>query len=64
MSSKSSRIPDSKRFPRKVRKMPVANNILTAVVLGPLIAVLSGVSLATLQRTLEWVTAIATTPQK
>jgi hypothetical protein len=44
--------------------MPVANNLLTAGILAPLVAVLSGVSLSMLQRTIEWINVIATTPQK
>lgn len=36
----------------------------TAGILAPLVAVLSGVSLSMLQRTLEWINVIATTPQK
>ena len=44
--------------------MPVANNILTAGILAPLLTVLSAVSLSMLQRSIEWVNVIATTPQK
>lgn len=44
--------------------MPVANNLLTSAILAPLITILSAISLASLQRALEWVTSIAKTPQK
>ncbi len=44
--------------------MPVANNIITAAIIAPLIAVLSTISLATLQRSVDWVAAIAKNPQK
>eukprot|EP01038_Epipyxis_sp_PR26KG_P008734 gene8734-11800_t len=44
--------------------MPVANNLLTSVILTPFITVLSALSLATLQRGLEWISSIAKTPQK
>jgi hypothetical protein len=44
--------------------MPVANNIFTSAILAPLITILSAISLASLQRAIEWVTSIATTPQK
>jgi hypothetical protein len=44
--------------------MPVANNIFAAALLAPLVAILGAISLATLQRSLEWVTSIAQNPQK
>mmetsp|Transcript_7016 Transcript_7016/g.11739 ORF Transcript_7016/g.11739 Transcript_7016/m.11739 type:complete len:116 (-) Transcript_7016:138-485(-) len=44
--------------------MPVANNVFAAALLAPLITVLGAISLATLQRTFEWITAIAENPQK
>ncbi len=44
--------------------MPVANNILTSVILAPIITILSAVSLSTLQRGLEWVSSVAKNPQK
>ena len=44
--------------------MPIANNILTGGILAPFITILAGVSLATLQRSIEWISSIAKTPQK
>eukprot|EP01041_Mallomonas_annulata_P001526 gene1526-2941_t len=41
-----------------------ASHILSSVVLAPFITLLSAVSLATLQRALEWVSGTAKTPQK
>jgi hypothetical protein len=44
--------------------MPVANNLFTGAILAPLVTILSAISLATLQRAIEWVSAIAKNPQK
>ena len=44
--------------------MPIANNILNAAILAPLVFLLSAVSLASVQRGFEWVAMIAKTPQK
>ncbi len=45
-------------------KMPVASNIFSGAILAPLVAVLSAISLAALQRSFDWVAAIAKNPQK
>lgn len=44
--------------------MPVANNILTGAILAPLLAILSALSLTSLQRGLEYISHLAKTPQK
>eukprot|EP01039_Chlorochromonas_danica_P000592 gene592-637_t len=44
--------------------MAIASNLLTSTILAPLVVILSSISLATLQRGLEWVNTIASTPQK
>jgi hypothetical protein len=44
--------------------MPVANNLVTSALLAPLVTVLAAVSLATVQRGIEWVTSIAKNPQR
>jgi hypothetical protein len=44
--------------------MPVASNLFSAALIAPIVAVLGAISLATLQRSLEWVSAIAKNPQK
>ena len=44
--------------------MPAFSNMITAALMAPLAAVLGALSLASLQRALEWVTAIAKNPQK
>ena len=44
--------------------MPIANNLLTGGIIAPFITILAGVSLATLQRSIEWISSIAKTPQK
>lgn len=45
-------------------KMPVVNNIITAAIFAPFVAVLSTISLSTLQRSVDWVASIAKNPQK
>lgn len=44
--------------------MPVANNILTGAILAPLLAILSALSLTSLQRGLEYISHVAKSPQK
>jgi hypothetical protein len=44
--------------------MSTASNIMTSVILSPLITLLAGLSLSVLQRSFEWVSSIAKTPQK
>lgn len=44
--------------------MSVASNVMTGVILAPLVTLLSGLSLSVLQRGFEWVSSIAKTPQK
>lgn len=44
--------------------MPVFTNTLVSAMLAPLVAILSAVSLSSLQRGIEWIAAIAKTPQK
>lgn len=44
--------------------MPVANNLLTSVILAPIVTILSALSLSTLQRLLDYINTIASTPQK
>mmetsp|Transcript_2346 Transcript_2346/g.1684 ORF Transcript_2346/g.1684 Transcript_2346/m.1684 type:complete len:116 (+) Transcript_2346:66-413(+) len=44
--------------------MPVSTNIFAAAAVAPFLAILSAVVLATLQRSLDWVTYIAKNPQK
>lgn len=44
--------------------MVVASNIFNGALLAPLVAILGAISLATLQRSMEWITSIAKTPQK
>jgi hypothetical protein len=48
---------------KKIETMPIANNLLTSAILAPLVTILSAISLASLQRAIEWVSAIAKTPQ-
>lgn len=42
--------------------MSVASNLLTAVVLGPVVVTLSALSLSVLCRSMEWITSIAKNP--
>jgi len=44
--------------------MPVANNLLTSVILAPVVTILSALSLSTLQRLLDYINSIASNPQK
>jgi hypothetical protein len=44
--------------------MTFANNLFASALLAPLVTVLGAVSLATLQRSIEWVSFIANNPQK
>lgn len=44
--------------------MSVASNVMTSVILAPLVTLLAGLSLSVLQRGFEWVSSIAKTPQK
>lgn len=44
--------------------MPIASNLLTSVILAPVVTVLSALSLATVQRAMDWISSIAKTPQK
>jgi hypothetical protein len=44
--------------------MAVVSNMFTGAILAPLVAVLGAISLATLQRSIEWVSSIAKNPQK
>jgi len=44
--------------------MPVFTNVLASAMLAPLVTILSGLSLSSLQRGLEWISAIAKNPQK
>mmetsp|Transcript_31399 Transcript_31399/g.65056 ORF Transcript_31399/g.65056 Transcript_31399/m.65056 type:complete len:116 (+) Transcript_31399:117-464(+) len=44
--------------------MPVASNIFNAAILAPLVVVLGALSLSTLQRSFEWISSIASNPQK
>mmetsp|Transcript_21401 Transcript_21401/g.21525 ORF Transcript_21401/g.21525 Transcript_21401/m.21525 type:complete len:114 (+) Transcript_21401:121-462(+) len=40
------------------------SNILTSMIMAPFLTVMSAISLATLQRALDWVTTTSKTPQK
>jgi hypothetical protein len=42
--------------------MSVASNLITAVMLGPVVVVLSALSLTVLVRSLEWIASIAKNP--
>ena len=42
----------------------MASNIMTSVIVAPVVTLLSGLSLSVLQRAFEWVSSIAKTPQK
>ncbi len=44
--------------------MPIANNLFTGAILAPLITFLAAISLATVQRGIDWVSSIAKNPQK
>lgn len=44
--------------------MAVASNIFTGAILAPLVTVLAAVSLSALQRSFDWIAAIANNPQK
>jgi hypothetical protein len=44
--------------------MAIASNLMNAVIMAPFVVILSAVSLATLQRSMEWVAMIANNPQK
>jgi hypothetical protein len=44
--------------------MPVASNLLSSVLIAPIVVVLAAISLATLQRSMEWIAFIANNPQK
>lgn len=44
--------------------MPVVSNLFTGAILSPLLTMLAAVSLATLQRSLDWISHIAKNPQK
>jgi len=45
-------------------RMSVASNVMTGVVAAPFLTILSALSLAALQRAIEWVHLLATTPQR
>ena len=42
--------------------MSVASNLMTAVILGPVVVVMSALSLTVLVRSMEWVASIAKNP--
>jgi len=44
--------------------MPVFTNVLASAMLAPFVTILSALSLSSLQRALEWISAIAKNPQK
>ena len=44
--------------------MPIANNLFTGAIIAPLITFLAAISLATVQRGIEWVSSVAKNPQK
>ena len=48
----------------KLYIMAIFNNILTSVILAPIVTILSALSLSTLQRGLDYITSIAKNPQK
>lgn len=41
----------------------VGSNFLSSIILAPFVLIMSAVSLSTLQRGLDWITRVATTPQ-
>ena len=44
--------------------MPVATNLMTSVVIAPIVTILSAISLSTIQRIIDYISQIAKTPQK
>ena len=59
-------IADSKQLPQQIQmsSSSVGSNFLSSVILAPFVLIMSAVSLSTLQRGLDWVTRVATTPQR
>ena len=43
--------------------MPVAENVMRSALIAPLVTMMSALSLASLQRAIEWISSIARTPQ-
>ena len=44
--------------------MPAASNVMTSIILAPLVTLMSCLSLVSLQRGVDWVQSISHTPQK
>jgi len=44
--------------------MPAISNIFSGAILAPIVAVLGAISLSALQRSIEWISFVAKSPQK